>query len=209
MNSVIWTTALGQTRIGATAEQVDFPTIDEEPVTVAEVLRHLKWPTGTPDELDIPRWIRTARGIVERETKLALAPQGWNLYLDQWAGFPGWIDLPRAPVVSVDDVVTIGADLDETDVDAGSYWADLSARPGRLVFSSAPTMARVVGAVRVHYNAGYVDKAAVPPDLIRAVLLLIADIAMHRGDEREPRAEPSVPMGVESLINRYVIPSVA
>ena len=213
MNTVMWNTATRRTLLGFSAQQVaPFPTIAEEPVTVAEVLRHLKWSAGHPDEPDVPRWIATARTVIERQTRLALARQTWDLFLDDWGGVPGWIPLPLHPIVSLDDVVIVNGDLTETALVADDDYALVTGRrPGRLVFLSTPSLsaARVLSPIRIRYTAGYDDPLAIPVDLRHALLMMVADLATHRGDEREGWQDRSVPVGVQSLVQRYVLPEVA
>jgi uncharacterized phiE125 gp8 family phage protein len=209
MNTVIWSTASARTLLGFSAVQVEpFPSIDDEPVTVAEVVRHLKWPSGTPEEADIPRWIAAARTVIENDTRLALVEQTWDLFLDDWGGVPGWIALPRYPVISVDEVVIVNSD--ETESDVTGWEVVTGRRPGRLVFTAAPSLgdARSLAPIRVRYTAGYSDPAAIPLDLKHALLMQVADFAMHRGDEREPASGRTV-SAARWLIERYVMPEVA
>jgi uncharacterized phiE125 gp8 family phage protein len=210
MTTVIWTTASTRLLIGFAAVQVEpYPSIADEPVSVADVVRHLKWPSGTPDEADVPRWIAAARTVIERDTRLALAPQTWDLYLDAWGDVPGWLPLPLHPVVSVDEIAIIGSDGAETAVDPSDYALVATRRPGRLVFTAAASLAtaRALAPIRIRYTAGY-DAAAIPQDLLHALLMQVADFALHRGDEREPARARTV-SGAAALIQRYMLPEVA
>lgn len=205
MNTAIWIgTGTRRTLIGAAAVQVEpFPGIDDEPVTVAEVVRQLKWPTGTPDEADVPRWIAAARTMIERDTGLALVEQTWDLFLDTWGTVPGFIRFPLAPVTEVVEVVVVEDDATETALDVADYLL-VDARPARVSFRAVPSLAaaRANLPIRIRYTAG-MAKAAIPPDLVHALLLQVADFAMHRGDEREGVASRTV-SAARALIERHI-----
>lgn len=191
--------------VHATMNQITFPTPEQEPVTVADVVRHLNWPTGTPSEADVPRWITTARVEIERQTNLALAIQQWDLLIDPWLGAPVSVPLPLMPVVSVDEVAITEDDATETILDPSEYFADTRRRPCRVIFPTWPT----AGAqpLRIRFTAK-TDAQAIPADLTHALLMIVADLAMHRGDEREQWDQRTIPQA-RALIERYVPPGVA
>jgi len=212
MSSLSWTYNNRRFPIGLSAVQVaPFPAIGDEPVSVADVLRHLRWFAGHPDEPSIPGWIATARAIIERETRIALAEQTWDLFLDEWGAVPGWIPFPLWPVISVDEIAVINDDETETVVPLDNYWSNLVARPARLVFGTVTSLdtARALAPIRIRYTAGFSDPLAVPVDLVHALLMQVAELAVHRGDEREPFNARTVAMGVDALIHRHKPQEVA
>jgi uncharacterized phiE125 gp8 family phage protein len=179
---------------------VTFPTIAEEPVSVDEVVRQLKWPAGTPDETDIPRWIAAARSIVERETWVMLAVQEADLFVDAFTGTPAILVLPASPVVSIDEIAIQNGDGTETVLDPSLYYADVRRRPTRLVFTTG-----IAAPIRIRHTVGFAVPEEIPVDLLHAVLMITADFAMHRGDERE--ATKTHPQAY-ALMQRHILSDV-
>lgn len=78
----------------------------EEPLTVEEVKGHLRLhDLNASEEPDLIRKIKAARAWVERRTSLALLSQVWAYWFD---AFPSvyYIDIPKAPIISIDSVTS-------------------------------------------------------------------------------------------------------
>lgn len=147
-----------------------------EPLTVAEVKRHLELHSSDSRyDDDLPGLITGARQHVERVCGLALMPQTWRLALP---GFPddcAPILLPGCPVNAVTSVEYV--DGGGTTRTLGSTDLDLSARPAMIapLDSGWPATARRLRAVIITYTLGYADAAAVPDDIKAALKLIIGD----------------------------------
>jgi hypothetical protein len=102
-----------------------------EPVSLAEVKEHLRV-DGPDEEPLIVALITTARLTIEHLAGLALVTQRWAVLLDAWPDASA-IELPVAPVASV-DAVRVYDEADQASViDPAEYFADLASRPARLV----------------------------------------------------------------------------
>src|SRR5580765_6616562 len=100
-----------------------------EPIGLDEVKAHSRIDLDD-DDLLIQGQILAVRNMVELVYDLALITQTWTMYLD-W--LPDCIEIFKRQVQSVTSVkYTDGAGVTQT-VDAGTYYADLNARPPRLV----------------------------------------------------------------------------
>lgn len=198
-----------------------------EPITVAELRAHLR---DVPDADGVlTQLIKDAREYVEEATGLALISQERRLVMDYWPlekrgtdGLGWWdgvqegaligsakraVELPRAPLLSVDAVKTYdSANASSTFPDA-SYYVDTASKPGRLALTIGatwPVPTRPVAGVEIDYTAGWPDAASVPAPLKRAILL----IAAHWYENRElvDYDGPSkVPMQAGRILRKYRI----
>jgi uncharacterized phiE125 gp8 family phage protein len=153
----------------------------EEPLSIAEVMAHLRLDT-TDDAALLEQLITTARLRVEADTGRALITQTWEAWWD--SAPPGTtLDLPAPPLISVSSVTSYNDAGTPAVLAATNYLVDVISQPGRLVLTTAgawPTDLRSVNAFVVRYVAGYGAAAAVPAPLRQAMLLLIASLYEHR-----------------------------
>lgn len=90
------------------------PTV--EPTSLAEAKLHLKVDGGEDNAL-ITALIKTARRLAEAETKRAFITQTWQMYLDS---APAEINIPKAPLQSIESVKTIYATQSTVDQNSAS-----------------------------------------------------------------------------------------
>lgn len=194
-----------------------------EPVTAAELRAHLR---DVPDaDSVLEELITDAREYVEEATGLAMISQDRQLTLDAWPfgqggdGLGWWdgvkdgaligtaarfVELPRAPLISITSITTYDEARNATVWAAGNYYADTGNRPGRLLLKSGATwpIPTASGAgIVIAYKAGHEDAAAVPGHLKRAIKL----IAAHWYENRElvDYDGPSkVPMQADRIIRK-------
>jgi len=187
-------------------KQIAAPAV--EPVSLAEAKLHLRVDIAD-DDAYIEALIAAAREYFEGATGRALITQEWRLSLP---GFPcgSEIELPRAPLQTVDHFAYTDSDGTVTHVDATTYAADTDSEPGRIVLKygeywPANTLA-TLNPVQVEYTAGYGDAATdVPAHMRQAIKLLVA----HWYENREPvtagEVARAVPFALQSLIYLYRI----
>jgi uncharacterized phiE125 gp8 family phage protein len=118
----------------------------------------------------------------------------------QWDGYPGygtetggldslrrvpaeWVELPYAPLVSVQSVKFIDLDGVETVIDLSELVIDTLHQPGRIKFrKGAPVLSNNTRMV-VEYTSGYgEDPEAVPFNLRFAILQAAGYMYEHRGE---------------------------
>lgn len=155
----------------------------------------LEAPISTEDA-DIERCIKTARRHCENFQNRAYVTQTWDLILDRFPA-AGYIELPKPPLQSLisltykdsaGELQTVsfldpsGEPLFETD----DYIVDTASEPGRLVLKSGkswPTTYDEAQAVQIRFICGYGEVSDVPDEIKQAILLKVADLYEHRGDE--------------------------
>lgn len=178
-----------------------------EPVGLAEAKAHLKVEHTQEDAL-IGAFIVAARAHVEALTRRVLVEQGWRVVLDDWpAG--GTVDLPVAPLLSLDAVTLYDAEGAPTSLPPTAYVVDALGVPPRLVLREAarPRPGALVNGVEIELTAGYgASPVAVPQPLREAILILVA----HWHADRDGIASPDgvMPLGVASLVAPFKILAV-
>lgn len=190
----------------------------EEPVSLAAAQAHLRLDAGAEADV-LAALIAGAREVAETLTGRALVTQSWRLSLDSWsegAGVAGDLaarrcgriafPLPKPPLISVDSVKTYDLDGGAATWDAGAYFVDRAAVPGRIVRLRGapwPVPARPLGGIEIAFTAGYGGAGAVPAALRQAILLLVA----HWFENREPVPPRTfgtpVPAAVYGLLAPY------
>jgi uncharacterized phiE125 gp8 family phage protein len=176
-----------------------------EPVSLSEAKAHCRVDSETEDTL-ISSLILAARLHIEQQLDLALISQSWSYYLDQWPA-DDHVELPLAPLMYVQSVVTYNAADEATSVDPADYSIDTASRRPRIAFNSGvgrPVPGRSVNGIEIAFTAGYgttADDVHMP--IRQALKMLIA----HWYEAREPvvisQHAESVPATVASLIAPY------
>jgi hypothetical protein len=178
-----------------------------EPVTVDQARRHCRIDATYDDDL-LTGYITAARSIAEAYCNRAFITQTlqWTMANSQppasawpfvpsgpifvlplwfnWADIGGsWLELPRAPtrgVVSV-SMGFWGQYPDTALVADTDYFVDTAMQPGRIRLQNQPTNAQ--DHVQVQFIAGYgATPAAVPAQIITAILWIVAFLYENRGD---------------------------
>ena len=162
------------------------PTI--EPLSLAEVLDHLKISAGTEDQY-VTALITAARQWTEHYLRRQLLTATWLLELDKWPTaeeWPGaWIRLDWPPVASVTHVKYYDTNGALQTLASSNYQVDVATLGGRIVLASGaslPTLQSTkIKAIQITFTAGYGAAAsAVPMPIRQAMLLLIGDMYENR-----------------------------
>lgn len=176
-----------------------------EPVSLSDAKAHMRVDGSDEDQL-IGALITAARLLVERSAGLALITQKWSVLLDAWPDGQV-IELPLAPVRSVDALKVYAEDDVSTLIDPAQYYADLASRPARLVRRSGVHWAppgRMANGIGIDLTAGYGAAAGdVPETLRRAILLLSAHWFENRAAVDEGAVLREAPLAVQALLAPY------
>lgn len=176
---------------------------DAEPITLDLAKRHLRLDNDDDDEL-LPVYIAGARAWAEDYLGRALATQQfmWTIHQEQYAGaypylalpfpvtvYPLWypwpeitqgaIDVPRAPLISVDSV-GYGVGSTETTLTSDKYSLDPVLGRVRIKGGSVPSASDHLS---FKFTAGY--PGVIPPGVKAALLMLTALLYENRGDQAE------------------------
>jgi len=167
--------------------------------------------TNTTGDPLLLAFIRAAREYAERRIHHALVTQTWRLSLDC---FPcgDTIELPIAPLQSVESFRYANSAGALVDVDADDYTVDTDASPGRIVraFSTAWPAARVQrNAVVITFRAGFGDApASVPSSITAGMKLLIGHWYENREAVNIGNIVNTIPMSVDALFGLWSRPAM-
>ena len=204
-----------------------------EPVSLVEMKAHLRVEVVEDDDL-IGALSAAAREHVEELTGRRLITQKWRLYLDRFTKEDlyfltfgplmwrtsidrasnhikdedvRWLQLPYAPVATVDKLTTVDANGASSDFDLTSNAVvDVARAPARIVLNDTadwpiPTAGlAAANGIRVDFTVGYgADGSSVPKALTLAIKLLTAHFYENR-EESTPLKLETLPVGVRALI---------
>jgi len=121
--------------------------------------------------------IASARSAAEAITRRALVTQSWDLYLD---AFPPWrLELPKAPLQSVDAITYVDTDGNTQPLDPALYLVDPVGEPGGIAPAYGlvwPVTRWQRNAVKVRFTCGYGAAGAVPQGIKGWMLMRIATL---------------------------------
>lgn len=154
-----------------------------EPVALDEAKRHMRV-TFDDDDGMILRYLSAARQQAEEILSRSLITQTWRYFLDEYPATRS-IVLPRPPVQSVTEIVSIEEDDTETTFAASNYKLADDEDGARIVLDEAvswPTInLRSANGVRIEYVAGYGDSAFdVPWEVKQWILIRTQDLYENR-----------------------------
>lgn len=207
------------TRISGPSEDGDADLI----VSIKQGMAQCRVVPGMGGPFDETEWfadsIRAAQGMIDgpKGIGVALLTQQWRLSIDRWpVQLIDSIEVPMGPVQSIDSITYLDLAYQEHTLDPAMYVYDLDAKPVeiRRAFGVVwPLLGIHPGAVKVTFTAGFGDTpAAVPSDLKHAVKLMLSHYYNHRdavvGVEGRDSSTP-LPLGVQSILDRYAVGRVA
>jgi uncharacterized phiE125 gp8 family phage protein len=189
---------------------------DGEPTTVELVKLHCRIDSNADDDL-LTGYLTTARTVAEDYLSRALLTQTilWTvrpssmLHTDQ-SRLRGTLELPRAPVQSIESVVTLDEWGNETTISPAplplvppaailGYVADLALEPATLLIGREtvlsggyPLHATRLQHVQVSMVVGYDSTTDVPMTTVQAVMMITAYFYEHRGDTGETMPEAAM-----------------
>jgi len=194
---------------------------DGEPTTVALVKQHCRIDSNADDEL-LAGYLTTARIVAEDYLSRALLTQTilWTVrptsMLDtKQSRLRGSLQLPRAPVQSIEAVTVMDTWGNETAIPAAilpvvppapliGYLADLDLEPATLLIGRETVLAggyplrdTRLRHVQVSMVVGYGAAKDVPVTIIQAIMMTTAFFYEHRGD-----AGGTMPEAAERLLDR-------
>ena len=95
-------------------------------------------------------------------------------------------EIPLPPLQAVTSITTYARTTTPPSSIAALYRVDAASAPARIAWKEttvAPTDLRNFNALAIAFTAGYGDAASdVPEPIRRAILMIVADLYVHRGD---------------------------
>lgn len=165
-----------------------------DPVSLSEAKLHCRIDENA-DNATVAMLIKAAAAVCENYMRRPIMTQEFKQFMDEWPG-ESYLELVRAPLVSVTSVKTYD-DADVATVFASSnYFVDTATVPGRIVLRSNvswPSWTRRANPIEIQFKAGYGDDPnSVPTEIRMAILQTIAFLYENRGDavaQMPPAAE--------------------
>jgi len=171
------------------------------PVTLAEARERVRL-DDTMGEAELTALIRTAQGAIEKHITGTLLPTRWRWSLNAFCE----LVLPRAPVISVEQIRY---------KDTNGAWQTLSpslyslipcglGNPSSYLYAASwPAVINEPACITIEFTSGYADAAAIEPELITALLMLVGHYDKNREATGEGKSE-EISMGVQFLIGPYM-----
>jgi uncharacterized phiE125 gp8 family phage protein len=171
-------------------------TPSEEPVSLQEARAHLRLESREDEYLT--NLITAAQRHCESFLGRALITQTWDLMLDC---FPAdEIEIPLPPLQSITYVKYKDTAGVLQTLDISCYIVDANSQPGRVspaYGQSWPSTYDEIQSVQIRFVAGYGAAADVPQSIKSAILIKLADLYEHRGDET---ASDTIDRAIQSLL---------
>jgi uncharacterized phiE125 gp8 family phage protein len=172
-----------------------------EPVSLAEAKAHLRVTHNEEDAL-IGALIASARRVAEARTGLSFITQDWICFRDGWPE-QGVIEIPLAPVLSVEELAVYGEDDQKAVIEPSHYVVDAASRPARLMLRGSRQWqrpGRQLNGIGIRVRVGYgTAPGNVPAPLRQAVLMLVAHYYAGRGED----TRPAMPVSLDALLSVF------
>lgn len=163
-----------------------------EPVTLEEAKDYAKLEYDDEDDL-VEELITTCRKAAEEYLDQAFIEQTIKMKLNYWPRTV--VELPRPPLISVTQIVTLDEDDTETEYDSDNYYLITEAMPGKVVLKRSVTAPentdRDYGGFQIEFKAGYGDSADDVPKWVKSgIKAWVANVLSTRTlDSRKPPPE--------------------
>ena len=184
----------------------------EEPLSLDDAKAFMRVDDSDEDDL-IAAFIVAARQKIEEEIMRALVTRSYTYTLDYWPTYDlygrgrDYIDLPYAPLQSVDSFQYYDEDNTLQTVDSDIYSVDTASEPGRIylldgeVWPTSDTR-NARASVVISYTAGYGDASDVPSAIVTAMKYWVGTWYENR-ESVTAGTITAIPGTVDVLLNAY------
>ncbi|HEX8030277.1 MAG TPA: hypothetical protein VF491_17505 [Vicinamibacterales bacterium] len=193
------------------------PTSPSEILALDLDLVKLQRRVGSSTALDalFRTWILAAAAHFEEQTGRPVMRADFEYRLDCFPPCDRFIEIPRAPLVSVSSITyAVDGSPDTATVDTDTYSVQapvgLHCAPGRIVLASGaswPTPSQQQGAVVIAFTAGYAETSADVPALIQSALFFLVGHFHKYGEEviggPDASSLQKIPLGAEKLFEAF------
>lgn len=187
-----------------------------EPVSLEDAKAFLRFTSDSENEL-ILGWITAARQHFEEQTGRPIINQQREFII---AGTPTntTIQIPRAPLRSVESIVAVDEDgvetaftdflvqpsMAEIGSPASPGYVDPHAPPGAVLLLGSTVWPTVTapGSIRIRYTAGYGERDTDVPKLIKAALFFLIG-HFHRNRLEVGQEQFETPVGARTMIRAF------
>lgn len=144
-----------------------------------------------------------SRQKAENTTSRALITQTWDWTLDR---FPPLFHVPKPPLQSVTQISYVDTEGTTQVLASTEYDVDITSTMGRIALAYGktwPNTRNQINAVTVQFVCGYGESQDIPPDIKRAMLLMMGSWNEHREDVAIGQAFVELPQNAESILMDY------
>ena len=175
-----------------------------QPITLEDLAGHARW------EIDVDTFPRLTSALVaavsfsEWWTRRQFISAAYRLKI---AAFSDPIELPRAPLVSVESIKYIDDAGVEQVLATTVYEVDTTLEPGRIrrkYEQDWPDVRNQADAVTIDFTSGWANAAAVPDTLRHAIRLLAAHYIENPQAMAAIRSQ-EIPYGVRALLDSHLV----
>jgi uncharacterized phiE125 gp8 family phage protein len=153
-----------------------------EPVTLQEVKNHVRV-LDMDFDAELTAMITAARQFVENYLNQSLITQTWLKFLNEWPK-DGIIKLHKTPLQSVDAIYYVSTDAETELLPEAAYTTDIISQPAIVKVTEKPELLDILNPIMIQFVCGYGSKGSdVPQSIKHAILLFIAHLFEHRGDD--------------------------
>jgi uncharacterized phiE125 gp8 family phage protein len=159
------------------------------------------------EDAAITRMIKAARRDCELYQGKVYITQTWDMFLDHFP-WRRWIEMPFSPLQTVEFIKYKDLSGSIVTLDASEYEVDAAGIEGRVGLAwgrSWPIAYDGMGVVQIRFTAGYGLPDDVPEEVKQAILMMVADLYSHRGDEA---VSTNVRARAESLLGKTRLVSI-
>jgi uncharacterized phiE125 gp8 family phage protein len=142
---------------------------------------------NTDENLIVADLIDAAVEAYEEHTGQALRLSTWDLYIDEFPGNGDPIEIPKAPLDSVEAITYQDSTGIEQTLSSATYVVDATNQRqlGRVWLASSATWPATYdqkNAIKIRFDAGFADPNSIPAIIKRGLLLKIQEL--YDGDDR-------------------------
>lgn len=173
------------------------------PMSLADAKKHLRIDDDiTDDDSYVERMINAVWKFIENRTGIVLLDTKLALYLDTWPD-SALIYLKKKPITAISKVEYYATDTATayTELATTEYQTDVISAPARVYLEDAPTLGDKLNAVKVTFNVGYANSAAIPENIIKAMEILMGHLYENRQEEITGRTISYLKKGFEYLLS--------
>jgi len=173
--------------MGWSLQPVSTGTSTSEPVSIDDLMEHLRLPSDSTEDTFVAGKITAARKALESLTEKSCFLNQFDLVLDRDAlPCDGPIVLPKGPLYSVESFTYYDSDDVAHTFTSSGYVLDTYRVPGRIVPASGsvwPSGVRPYVAAVIRFTAGYAPSSspsAVPDPIVEAIKKLATELYENR-----------------------------
>lgn len=171
-------------------------------VSTADAKTHLNV-FHSNDDTYIGNLVSAATAWVQHYTGTQVMQATYDYTMDAFPDGEGDIVLPRPPLSSVTSITYVDEDGSSQMLATTVYAVKTDVHPGRIYLKYEqewPDTRDIDDAVTVRFVCGYANAAAVPEDIVSAILLLVERLYTYRGMTTEQAAN-QLSFSIEMLLS--------